>query len=135
MVAAGTHTVKHRARSISIWAAALSAGGFVSPVLGGLVTKIKFGSDAEASWRWGFIAVGAGDLWMSRIPAADLSIPPVIVPLVLIGIGFGFGFALTAVAVNTVPNGGAGPARPRRTRRRHAHYPGIPGRRVRKAIP
>jgi MFS family permease len=57
MVAAGTHTIGQRARSIAIWAAALSAGGFVSPVLGGLVTKIKFGSDAEASWRWGFIAV------------------------------------------------------------------------------
>ncbi|MBV9796151.1 MAG: MFS transporter [Actinobacteria bacterium] len=57
MVAAGTHTAGHRARSISIWAAALSAGGFVSPVLGGLVTKIKWGSDANASWRWGFVAV------------------------------------------------------------------------------
>jgi MFS family permease len=57
MVAAGTHTAGRRARSISVWAAALSAGGFVSPVLGGLVAKIKFGSDAEASWRWGFIAV------------------------------------------------------------------------------
>lgn len=57
MVAAGTHTVGRRARSITIWAAALSAGGFVSPVLGGLVAKIKFGNDAEASWRWGFIAV------------------------------------------------------------------------------
>jgi MFS family permease len=57
MVAAGTHTAGHRARSIAIWAAALSAGGFVSPVLGGLVTKIKWGSDPYASWRWGFIAV------------------------------------------------------------------------------
>jgi MFS family permease len=57
MVAAGTHTAGHRARSITIWAAALSAGGFISPVLGGLVTKIKFGSDPAASWRWGFIAV------------------------------------------------------------------------------
>ncbi len=57
MVAAGTHTAGHRARAISIWAAALSAGGFVSPVLGGLVTKIKFGSNASASWRWGFVAV------------------------------------------------------------------------------
>ncbi|HEY0716001.1 MAG TPA: MFS transporter [Streptosporangiaceae bacterium] len=57
MVAAGTHTAGHRARSITIWAAALSTGGFVSPVLGGLVTKIKFGGDPNASWRWGFIAV------------------------------------------------------------------------------
>lgn len=57
MVAAGTHTVGHRTRSITIWAAALASGGFVSPVLGGLVAKAKFGSDAEASWRWAFIAV------------------------------------------------------------------------------
>jgi MFS family permease len=57
MVAAGTHTANHRARGITIWAAALSAGGLVSPVLGGLSAKRKFGSDEFASWRWAFIAV------------------------------------------------------------------------------
>jgi MFS family permease len=57
MVAAGTHTARDRARSITIWAAGLSAGGVISPVLGGLITKLKFGSDANASWRWAFIAV------------------------------------------------------------------------------
>jgi MFS family permease len=57
MVAAGTHTAGHRARSISVWAAALSLGGLVSPVLGGLVATQSYGSDPEASWRWGFIAV------------------------------------------------------------------------------
>ena len=57
MVAAGTHTTGHRARSITLWAAALSAGGFISPVLGGLVTKLSFGSDEHASWRWAFLAV------------------------------------------------------------------------------
>jgi hypothetical protein len=57
LVAAGTHTAGHRARSISIWAAALSTGGFVSPVLGGLTAKVGFGSDPHSSWRWGFIAV------------------------------------------------------------------------------
>src|SRR4051812_16932563 len=58
MVAAGTHTVRSRARGIAIWAAALSSGGFVSPLLGGLVTKIAWGSDPTASWRWAFVAVG-----------------------------------------------------------------------------
>jgi MFS family permease len=58
MVAAGTHTVKSRARGIAIWAAALSAGGFISPVLGGLVTKIHWGGDPYAAWRWAFVAVG-----------------------------------------------------------------------------
>ena len=57
MVAAGTHTVQDRARGIAIWAAALSSGGFVSPLLGGLVTKIAWGDDPTASWRWAFVAV------------------------------------------------------------------------------
>jgi MFS family permease len=57
MVAAGTHTVRDRARGIAIWAAALSSGGFVSPLLGGLVTKISWGSDPTANWRWAFVAV------------------------------------------------------------------------------
>src|SRR5947209_1964530 len=57
MVAAGTHTVRDRARGIAIWAAALSSGGFVSPLLGGLVTKIAWGDDPTASWRWAFVAV------------------------------------------------------------------------------
>ncbi len=58
MVAAGTHTAASRARGIAIWAAALSAGGFISPVLGGLVTKIHWGGDPYAAWRWAFVAVG-----------------------------------------------------------------------------
>ena len=58
MVAAGTHTVASRARGIAIWAAALSTGGFISPVLGGLVTKIHWGGDPYAGWRWAFVAVG-----------------------------------------------------------------------------
>jgi MFS family permease len=57
MVAAGTHTARDRSRALTIWAAALSTGGAISPVLGGLVAKLSFGSDEYASWRWGFIAV------------------------------------------------------------------------------
>lgn len=57
MVAAGTHTARDRSRAISIWAAALSTGGFVSPVLGGWLARYKFGSDEFASWRWAFVAV------------------------------------------------------------------------------
>jgi MFS family permease len=57
MVAAGTHTVRDRARGIAIWAAALSSGGFVSPLLGGLVTKMAWGNDPTANWRWAFVAV------------------------------------------------------------------------------
>ncbi len=57
MVASGTHTPRDRSRAISIWAAALSTGGFVSPVLGGWLARYKFGTDEFASWRWGFVAV------------------------------------------------------------------------------
>jgi MFS family permease len=57
MVAAGTHSARDRARGITVWAAALASGGFVSPVLGGLTADVKFGSDAEAGWRWSFLAV------------------------------------------------------------------------------
>jgi MFS family permease len=78
MVAAGTHTARDRARSITIWAAGLSAGGVISPVLGGLITKLKFGSDANASWRWAFIAVivlGLISAVLSMALARDSSAP------------------------------------------------------------
>jgi MFS family permease len=58
MVAAGTHTARHRARAISVWAAALAAGGFVSPVAGGWLARLSWGSDTFASWRWAFLFVG-----------------------------------------------------------------------------
>jgi MFS family permease len=57
MVAAGTHTSRHRAGSVAIWAAALSFGGTVSSVLGGLVSKAHFGSDPNAGWRWAFVVM------------------------------------------------------------------------------
>jgi MFS family permease len=57
MVAAGTHTARERARGISIWAAALSTGGFVSPVLGGILADKKWGSQENGGWRWAFLAV------------------------------------------------------------------------------
>lgn len=57
MVAAGTYTARHRARAISIWAASLAAGGFVSPVLGGWLSRFGFGHDPYASWRWAFLAI------------------------------------------------------------------------------
>jgi MFS family permease len=57
MVAAGTHTVRHRARSVTLWAAALSGGNMLSPVLGGWLAGFSYGSDPNASWRWAFLAV------------------------------------------------------------------------------
>jgi MFS family permease len=57
MLAAGTHTARDRSRAIAVWAGALSTGGLISPVVGGLVAKIGFGADPNASWRWAFIVV------------------------------------------------------------------------------
>ena len=55
MIAAETHTAQARARGIAIWAAALSAGNMVSPVLGGLARRPSAtGVDPNASWRWAF---------------------------------------------------------------------------------
>ncbi|MBE7188662.1 MFS transporter [Jatrophihabitans endophyticus] len=59
MIAAGTHTVHERARALSIWAAALTTGGFVSPLLGGVLAKVHHSGGEFASWRWAFLAVAA----------------------------------------------------------------------------
>ena len=57
MIAAGTHTVHDRAHSISIWAAALTAGGFMSPVIGGVLARLHHSGGPEASWRYAFLAM------------------------------------------------------------------------------
>jgi MFS family permease len=57
MVASGTHTLVRRSRAVTIWAAALSTGAVLSPVISGLVSGASFGGDAEAGWRWAFFAV------------------------------------------------------------------------------
>ena len=59
MIAAKTTTAKARGRMIPIYAAALSSGGFLAPVLAGLLTKLTWGGDPRASWRWALLAVMA----------------------------------------------------------------------------
>jgi MFS family permease len=51
MLAAGTHTARSRARATTMWAAALSLGNMLSPVLGGWLAGFSWGSDPNASWR------------------------------------------------------------------------------------
>jgi MFS family permease len=78
MIAAGTHTARDRARSVSIWAAALSVGNFASPVLCGLVARVSFGSDPLAGWKWAYLVVISLALIsavVSRTAAADSSSP------------------------------------------------------------
>lgn len=55
MLAAGTHTVKARSHAISVWAAALTGAGFVSPVISGTLARVHHSGGPEASWRWGFL--------------------------------------------------------------------------------
>ncbi|WP_017935877.1 MFS transporter [Nocardioides sp. Iso805N] len=57
MIAAGTHTIRDRAHAISIWAAALTAGGFMSPLIGGLLAKLNHSGGEFASWRYAFLAM------------------------------------------------------------------------------
>jgi MFS family permease len=57
MIAAGTYSAYSRARSVSIWAAALSVGNCASPLLGGLAARFRFGSDPLAGWKWAFLVV------------------------------------------------------------------------------
>ncbi|MEU5339859.1 MULTISPECIES: MFS transporter [unclassified Streptomyces] len=57
MIAAGTHTPRARARSISVWAAALSLGSVLSPLAAGLTAQWQFDSNPYSGWRWAFLVV------------------------------------------------------------------------------
>lgn len=57
MLAAGTHSLKQRAHAISIWAAALTGAGFISPVLSGVLARIHHSGGQFASWRYAFLAM------------------------------------------------------------------------------
>jgi MFS family permease len=71
MVVAGTRTHGDRAKVIALWAAFLSTGGALAPVLGGLTGNY-------GSWRWSFVVVAilalVGAL-VSRLFARDSSSP------------------------------------------------------------
>ena len=57
MLAAATHTLKQRAHAISVWAAALTGAGFISPVLAGVLARIHHSGGPYASWRYAFLAM------------------------------------------------------------------------------
>lgn len=50
ILAAGTSSPAQRARVIAMWAALLSTGGFLAPLLGGITATY-------GSWRWSFVVV------------------------------------------------------------------------------
>jgi MFS family permease len=71
MIAAGTHTPRERASGIAVWAASLSTGGFVAPVLGGITGNY-------GSWRWAFaivLVIGVISAVVSWSLATDSSAP------------------------------------------------------------
>jgi MFS family permease len=59
LLAASTSTVRERSRAISVWAAALTGAGVVSPVAAGMLVRIDHSGGPEASWRWAFLALAA----------------------------------------------------------------------------
>jgi MFS family permease len=71
MIAAGTHSHRDRARGITVWAAALSTGGFVAPVIGGV-------TGSHDSWRAAFVVVAvlaAASTVVSLLGAGDSRAP------------------------------------------------------------
>jgi MFS family permease len=71
VIAAGTHTTRDRARGIAIWAAALSTGGCLAPIIGGLTGNY-------GSWRSAFVivlAIAAISAVVSAVLAKDSSAP------------------------------------------------------------
>jgi MFS family permease len=70
MLAAGTHTARDRAHAISVWAAALTGAGFISPVIGGLLARFDHSGGPEASWRWAFVALAVLALVSAGVSAA-----------------------------------------------------------------
>ncbi|MFJ9565115.1 MFS transporter [Streptomyces fuscichromogenes] len=71
MLAAGTHTHAARSKVIALWAAFLSTGGFLAPLLGGLTGNY-------GSWRWSFVVVAvaaAVGALVSQLLAENSSAP------------------------------------------------------------
>jgi MFS family permease len=71
ILAAGTTSPAQRARVIAMWAALLSTGGFLAPLLGGVTATY-------GSWRWSFVvvtAVAAASAAISARFAVDSSAP------------------------------------------------------------
>src|SRR4051812_49603615 len=58
MLAAGTHNVKERAHAISVWAAALTGAGFISPVMAGLLARLHPPDGGVARRRYAVPAMG-----------------------------------------------------------------------------
>lgn len=78
MLAAGTHGIRERSHAISVWAAALTGAGFVSPLIGGLLARVSHPAGPEASWRWAFLALtvlAMASAVLTLVVAADSSAP------------------------------------------------------------
>ncbi|MFE4255019.1 MFS transporter [Streptomyces sp. NPDC056910] len=71
ILAAGTTSPAQRARVIALWAALLSTGGFLAPLLGGITATY-------GSWRWSFVVVtviAAASAVISALFATDSRSP------------------------------------------------------------
>jgi MFS family permease len=109
IMAAGTHTLRDRARAVSIWAASLSFGSCWSPILGGVFARVPFGSDHLAGWRWAFLFVVSVALtsFAVSLTCADNSSSPAGRSLDLPGqIAIGVGLFAFLFAVIQAPTAG-----------------------------
>ncbi|MFC5664417.1 MFS transporter [Kitasatospora misakiensis] len=71
ILAAGAASTAERARIVALWAALLSTGGFVAPLIGGITATY-------GSWRWAFVVVtliGVGSAVISTVFAAESRAP------------------------------------------------------------
>ena len=71
MLVADPRTPARRARMIALWAAVLSTGNFLAPLLGGLTATY-------GNWRWAFVVVvilAVGDMAVSHFTAQDSRSP------------------------------------------------------------
>ncbi|GLW54393.1 MFS transporter [Kitasatospora phosalacinea] len=71
ILAAGAATTAQRAKVVALWAALLSTGGFVAPLIGGITATY-------GSWRWAFVVVtliGAASALTSAFCAGESRAP------------------------------------------------------------
>jgi hypothetical protein len=110
------YTTSIRLSAIQGYSPLLTSIGFVCLNVMGVVlfpvsSQMLQRYNAGLTLAIGMAAIAGGDLWLAAIPATNLTIGAVAVPLLIVGIGFKLAVTtITVVAVNSVPTDKAGMA-------------------------